>query len=235
MTLRVVTYNVSGGLDVRAAAAVLAAVAPHVVCVLEAPAGKRLRRLARGAGLEVAARADRKGGGTAILVDEDEVSVRSSSTLTLTTPKDVRTRRATNVIISGDGLRLSVTAVQLGLRPEVRRTNLDELEAFLRSIDVPTVVGADLNESVRGPVATAMAARYQDAFAVAGTGSGATYPVADPSTRQDFVFVDPSLEVAGAHVATTAPVDVASHHRPVVADLARGPRTPAAPTATEDA
>jgi endonuclease/exonuclease/phosphatase family metal-dependent hydrolase len=221
--VRVVAYNVSGGVDVGAAGAVLAAAEPDVVCLLEAPTGGRTVKLARAAGLEVAARAGRRGGGTAVLVQPDRVTVRATSTLTLTTPRDVRTREATHVIATAGGLRLSVTAVQLGLRPEVRRTNLGELTAYLDSIDLPTVVGADLNESTRGPVATALAARYQDAFAVAGSGPGETYPTVDPSTRQDFVLVDRSLTVRSARVLTAPPADVASHHRAVLAELGATP------------
>jgi endonuclease/exonuclease/phosphatase family metal-dependent hydrolase len=82
------------------------------------------------------------------------------------------------------------------------------------------VISGDLNESVRSPVAAGLAARFQDAHAVAGSGAGLTYPTSDPSTRQDFVFVDPRLTVVRAEVLTDAPVDVASHHRPVLVDIA---------------
>jgi endonuclease/exonuclease/phosphatase family metal-dependent hydrolase len=217
--IRVVSYNVSGGLDLGAAGAVLAALEPRVVCLLERPGSSRLARLARRSGLEVAVRAGRRGSGTAVLVHPD-VRVRSTSVLPLTAPPDVPRREAAQAIVGAGGLRLSVTAVQLGLRPDVRRTNLDQLVRFLDTIDAPTVLGCDLNESVRSPVAAALAARFQDAHAVAGTGGGETYPTGDPSTRQDFVFVDRSLTILGAFVGTEPPCDVASHHRPVVADLA---------------
>jgi endonuclease/exonuclease/phosphatase family metal-dependent hydrolase len=217
--IRVVTYNVSGGLDLGAAGEVLARLAPALVCVVERPSTGRLGRLARHAGLEVAVRAGRRGSGTAVLV-HPEVRIRSTSTTTLSAPPDVPRREVAQAIVSAGGLRLSVSAVQLGLRPEVRRTNLEELLGFLDSIDAPTVLGCDLNESVRSPVAAALAERYQDGFAVGGTGAGATYPTTDPSTRQDFVFVDRSLTVLGATVPDTGAVAVASHHRPVVVDLA---------------
>lgn len=216
--MRIVTYNVSGGLDPGAAGSVLGELAPQVVCLLEAPGGGRLRSLARRAGLSVVVRSGRRGTGAAVLVHPD-VRVRSSSRVPLTTPKEVPDRGAAHAIVSVEGLGLSVTAVHLGLRPEVRQTNLGELVTFLRSIDLPTVLGCDLNESVRSPVAAALAERYQDAHAMAGTGSGATYPTSDPSTRQDFVFVDPQLRVVASHVPGGGTVDVASHHRPVVADV----------------
>ena len=220
--IRVVAYNVSGGIEPAAAGAVLADLAPQIVCILEAPGPKRLRAIARAAKLEVAARSGRRGSGTAVLVDGD-VRVRATSNVPLTTPRDVPTREATHVILGVGGLRLSVTAVQFGLRPEVRRANLDELSVFLRSVDCASVVGCDLNESVRSPVAAAFAAAYQDAHAVAGSGSGLTYPTSDPSTRQDFVFVDPTLTVEASHVPTSGPVAVASYHRPVVADITTPP------------
>lgn len=216
--MRVVTYNVSGGLDPGAAGDVLAELDPQVVCLLEVPGGGRLRSLVRRAGLEVVERAGRRGTGAAVLVHPD-VRVRASTRVPLSTPKDVPNREAAHAIVSVDGLGLSVTAVQLGLRPDVRRTNLDELVTFLRSIDLPSVLGCDLNESVRSPVASALASIYQDAHAVVGVGSGATYPTSDPSTRQDFVFLDPDLRVLASHVPSGGTVDVASHHRPVVADL----------------
>jgi endonuclease/exonuclease/phosphatase family metal-dependent hydrolase len=216
--MRVVAYNVSGGLDPSAVGSVLAGLEPQVVCVLEIPGGGRLRSIARAAGLEVVERAGKKGSGAAVLVHPD-VRVRASSRVPLSTPKDVPNREAAHAIVSVDGLGLSVTAVQLGLRPDVRRTNLDELVTFLRSIDLPSVLGCDLNESVRSPVASALASIYQDAHALVGLGSGATYPTSDPSSRQDFVFVDPDLRVTASHVPTGGAVDVASHHRPVVADI----------------
>ena len=217
--IRIVTYNVSGGFDPGAVGDVLAELEPRIVCVLERPSTKRLRRIGRGANLEVAARAGRRGNGTAVLVHQD-VGVRSTSPVPLTTPRDVPTREAVNVIVTAGGLRLSVTAVQFGLRPEVRRINLDELLTFLATVNAPTVVGCDLNESVRSPVAAALAERFQDAHAVAGAGHGDTYPTSDPSTRQDYVFADRSLTLLGCHVPSGPTVDVASHHRPVVVDLA---------------
>ncbi len=217
--MRVVSYNVSGGFDVGAAASVLRRLAPTIVCVLERPGRRRLRRLARDSNLEVAAHAGRRGSGTAILVD-GSVRVLATARVPLTAPKDVPTREATQAIVGVRGHRLSVTAVQLGLRPDVRRTNHEELVAYLDSISLPKVIGADLNESVRSPVAADLATRFQDAHGVVTGIAGETYPTTDPSTRQDFVFVDPSLEVLDCRVATHPPADIASHHLPVVADLA---------------
>ncbi len=216
--MRLISYNVSGGLDAGAVGGILAAQQPDVVCLTEIPPAGRLRAIARAAALEIVVRAGRRGTGTAILAGSS-VRVRATDLVPLTTPRDAPSRQASHAIIGVAGLGLSVTAVQFGLRPEVRRTNLDELLDYLDSIEQPSVIGADLNESVRSPVAAGLAARLQDAHAVAGTGRGLTYPTSDPSTRQDFVFVDRSLTVHRAAVLTDPPVAVASHHRPVVVDL----------------
>lgn len=217
--IRVLAYNVSGVLDPDAVVEVLGSLEPRVVCVLERPSTRQLRRIARGSGLVVAARAGRRGIGTAVLVHPD-VGVRATAAVPLWTPTDVPRREATHLIASVGGLRLSVTALQLCLRPEVRRRNLDELLGFLDRIEAPAVIGCDLNESARSPVAATLASTFQDAYAVAGRGPGETYPTGDPSSRQDYVFVDRSLTVLGCHVPSTVAVAKASHHRPVVVDLA---------------
>lgn len=217
--MRIAAYNVSAGPDPDALGRVLAEIGAEVVCVLEAPRTARLRRIAQAADLVVAARTGRRGSGTAVLAGEG-VHVLATAEVALSTPRDVPRRAATHVIVSVGGRRLSVTALQLGLRPEVRRTNLDELTEFLASVDAPTVLGCDLNESPRAAVARILAERYLDAHAVAGAGGGLTYPTADPSVRQDFVFVDPALRPVRCTTLSSPATRVASHHRPVVVDLA---------------
>jgi endonuclease/exonuclease/phosphatase family metal-dependent hydrolase len=217
--IRVVTYNVSGASDPGAVGRVLAALRPDVVCMLEAPSGRGLRRVARAAGLATVVRAGRRRTSTAILVGE-RVRVLSHARYGLTAADGSPPRHLAHAIVGVGGLRLSVAATQFGMRPERRLDDTAEVERLLAGVELPSVLGVDLNESPKGPVASRLAQVLQDAFAVAGTGHGDTYPTPDPSSRQDFCFVDRALTIGRAHVPADDPVDVASHHRPVVVDLA---------------
>ena len=218
--IRLVTYNVSNGLDLGAAGTVLAQLDADVVAVLEAPRTRRgLRRLGQEAGLEVAARAGRRRFPVALLVS-DRVRVLSHHDHELSAPESVRPRPALHAILGVGGLRLSVLVAQLGMRPEVRADNAREIEEILAKVDAEPVLLADLNEAPGGAVVRRLTAVLDDSFARAGQGRGETYPTPDPTVRQDYVLVGHGLAVGRSWVASEPPVDVASHHRPVVAEVA---------------
>lgn len=217
--IRVVAYNMSGGLDANALSAVLAAVAPDIVCAVEVPPRFGLRRLARRVGLEVAATAGRRRLSVAILTAE-HVRVVSAVAHQLSPIPGIVPRSVAQAILGVKALRLAAFAVQLGLRPDVRETHCRDLEEHLRKVSAPVVVGADLNEASNGAVAQRLAGTLQDAFAVSGQGLGDTYPNPEPLSRKDYVFVDRNLTVLRAWVPDDAPVAVASQHRPVVAEFA---------------
>lgn len=217
--IRLVAYNVSGGLDAGSVTAVLTALRPDVACLVETPGRLNLRRMAQAAGLQVASRAGRRRLGTAVLVG-DRTRVLSSAGVALPGVAGSPDRAASHAIVGVGSLRLSVVAAQLGLRPDARLAHAEELERFLGSVDVPGVLAGDLSEPPGGTTAARFADLMTDAFAAAGRGRGETYPTPDPSARHDYVFVDRELTVERAFVPTDAPVDVASHHRPVVVELA---------------
>lgn len=216
---RVMAYNISGGREADALAQVLRGLRPHVVCVSEAPGRFALARLARRANLRLVVRAGKRRWGSAILVDPD-VHVLSHTRHVLSAPDGVPDRVATTAIVTSGGVRIAVLAVQLGLRPEVRRTHAVRLEEILAGVDAPAVLAGDFNENAGGPAAEQLAEVLQDAFAVAGEGPGETYPNPDPSARRDLLFIDRSLAVVRCWVPSAPPVAVASHHRPVMAELA---------------
>ncbi|MFN2555760.1 MAG: endonuclease/exonuclease/phosphatase family protein [Nitriliruptorales bacterium] len=217
--IRVVAYNMSGGLDPNAVSAVLAAVTPDIVCAVEVPPRFGLRRIARRVGLEVAASAGRRRLNVAILTAE-HVRVVSSVSHQLSPVPGIVPRSVAQAIVGVRALRLAAFAVQLGLRPDVRERHCHDLEEYLRKVSAPVVVGADLNEGPNGAVAQRLSALLQDAHGVSGQGLGDTYPNPEPLSRKDYVFVDRSLTLVRAWVPDEPPVAVASQHRPVVAEFA---------------
>lgn len=217
--IRLVVYNVSGGHERTAVGQVLSAAEPDLVCLVETPPRLPLRRLARRVGLRVAVRAGGRRLGVAVLTGE-RVRVVNTTRHDLT-PRDGSPERSIAQAIVGVGsVRLAVLAVQLGLEPDTRTAHREELEAILAKLDVPVVVGTDLNEPAGGPNVTRLAEVLQDAFAVAGRGPGHTFPNPDPIARKSYAFVDRSLAVLRAWVPHGPPTGTAGHHRPVVVEIA---------------
>jgi endonuclease/exonuclease/phosphatase family metal-dependent hydrolase len=216
----IVAYELSGMTDSTALGAVLDELRPAVACLLGVRNVRRLRSALGQAGLEVVARGGPRGAVNAIALSEGG-RVRSVNRLPLRTPKGTPEREAVHAIVGVEGLALSVTALQLGLRADLRQQHVDTLLGFLASIEPPVVVGASLSEPASGPAASALGAAYTDAFAVAGTGPGETYPVDEPVARHDFVFVDHRLRVRRARVPSDEAVLAAARHRPVVVDIER--------------
>lgn len=190
-----------------------------MVCASEVPGRFALSRLARRSNLSVVTRRGKRGWASAILASHD-VHVRTRGVIDLPASDGVPDRVATTAILAAGGIRLAVVSVQLGLRPEVREQHAHLLERAMASIDAPTVLAGDLNETPSGVVATRFAEVLEDAFAVAGEGRGETYPNPDPSARRDLVYVDRRLAVQRCWVPSISPISVASHHRPVVVELA---------------
>lgn len=217
--IRLVAWNVNGALDRRAVGTVLAALRPDVACLVETPGRIPLRQLGSAAQLTIAARAGRRRLATAVLVG-DRVRVLSSARIPLPCMAGSPERAAAQAILGVGALRFSVVALQLGLRPDARREQAREMARFLGTLDVPSIVAGDLNEPPGGPAGQHLGEQLRDAFAVAGQGRGETYPTPQPTARHDHVLVAPQLEVERCWVPDEPPVDVASHHRPVVVDIA---------------
>lgn len=217
--IRLVLYNVNGAVDAGAVTTVLDGLRPDIACLVETPGRLALRRIAAAAGLQAATRAGRRRLGTAILTGE-RARVLSTGHVALPAIGGSPDRVAAQAIVGVGSLRFSVIAVQLGLRPDTRLAHGIELARFVGSVDVPTVLGGDLGEPPGGATVQRLTGTLRDAFAEAGRGRGETYPTPHPSTRHDFVLVSPELEVERCWVPDQPPVDVASHHRPLVVELA---------------
>ncbi|MBW3576508.1 MAG: hypothetical protein KY462_01970 [Actinobacteria bacterium] len=211
-------YNLSGVLDAGAVVDVLVRCQADVVCAVEVPGPFALRRLVRRAGMDVAARAGGRRLGVAVLVG-DRVRVISVTRHQLSRASGHPRRSVAQAIVGVGTLRLAAFSTQLGMWPQRRQGHAEDIAAVVAAVSAPVVLGADLNEGPTGLAAQLLAARLTDAFAAVGEGTGETFPNPDPIARNDYLFVDPTLVVRRAWVPRDGVARVASHHRPVIAEL----------------
>ncbi len=216
--IRVVSYDLGGAVDVGAVREVLERIEPDVVCINSLAAPRRLRSALRASPLDVACRAGRRGA-TSMVVVREGVLVRTADQVSLAADGPGRDRHAAYAILGSGGLAFAAVAVQFARKAHDRAANLRDLVAWLSRIRPPVVIGASLNESTSGSVATELAHRYQDAFALAGRGVGDTYPADEPVARRDAVYVDGRLHVERCTVPSEGAVTRAARHRPVVAEF----------------
>lgn len=221
--LRVLSYNVrSLRDDPRAVARVIAACAPDVVCVQEAPRflfwRRKCRRLARRSGLVIVT-----GGRPAaamLLLARPGVPVVAVSNVKLTKAAGLHQRGLAIAVIEALGHRLTVASMHLDLDAAERRRHAAEVLGILEGYPDPLVLAGDVNEQADAPAWQALTDRLQDAYAVAPVGRGETIPARAPDRRIDGIFVDPRLRVVSCGVPDHPELARASDHRPVLAVLA---------------
>ena len=228
--LRLLTYNVRSLRDDAAAvAAVIRSCEPDVVAIQEAPRKLRWRSkraaLARTSGLVVAT-ADRPGG--LLVMTSLAAHVLSTRFTKLPKARKLHQRAVSVAEIELRGARWAIASVHFSLDADERGRHLDPLWAAFDGVQSPLVVAGDINEEPDRPVWTSLAARLQDAYAVAPDGPAATFSARRPRRRIDAIFADPSVEVVGCHAVQEAPGvspdlwAAASDHVPVLAVLRQG-------------
>jgi vancomycin resistance protein VanJ len=114
--------------------------------------------------------------------------------------------------------RASSLPVYLRLTAAVRAAQVAELLRVAERASPPLVVAGDFNTPPRGLIYRRMAARFQDAFAAAGSGLGYTYPANGPVLRIDYLFAGEGIAVQQCAPRKTN----ASDHRPLVAEIVIG-------------
>ncbi len=194
-------------------AATLAAIAPDIALIQEAPRLLLWRwscwLLARRSGLKrVVGGAPAAGN---LLLVSSRVTVVEAAAVRLAKRPRLHRRGAVLAVLEVAGRRLGVLGTHLDLDAGARLETVGRLRA--RAPDgVPLVVGADVNEEPGGPAWTALSAGLVDAAADIGP----TFPARAPSRRIDGLFVDPALAVLAVRRPDPGPV---SDHLPLVADL----------------
>lgn len=227
--LRVMSYNVRDFLDDRRAAArVVRAVAPDVLCLQEVPrrltTEVRLPRFALECGMRWG-RGRFGTGGTAVLTAPGVV-VASTPRGRLRTRFPDRTRGWAGVTVAPEGWgphpSVTVVSVHLGLRAGERVRHAEHLVATLPQ---RSVVAGDLNEGPDGGARRVLADRWPSVLP-----DVPTFPAASPSVAIDAVLAAPGLVAAqqdpearnerdALERMIAGDVAVASDHRPLWVDL----------------
>ncbi|MBX6371302.1 MAG: endonuclease/exonuclease/phosphatase family protein [Acidothermus sp.] len=222
--IRLLSYNIRSLRDDPAAVArVILDVAADVVCIQEAPRFLRWRakcaRLARESGLYVVT-----GGRTAagvLLLAALRVGVRWTRDIRLSHQPGLHHRGVALAGLEIAGRRFVVGSIHLGLDAAERVRHVDEILAIpeIAQPDGPVILAGDINEEPSGVAWQRLAARFTDAYAAAGVGSGETYSARTPRSRIDAIFLGEGLTAVECGVPEHPAIPRASDHRPVAAVL----------------
>ncbi|BCB83962.1 endonuclease/exonuclease/phosphatase family protein [Phytohabitans suffuscus] len=219
MDLRVLTYNVHSQKDDQdALAAVVRDVAPDVLVVQEGPRRFRWRgrtaALARSFDLLVGAGGMPSLGN--LVLTSHRVRVHDAWSIRLPHTPGRHLRGAAFAECSVGPVRFVVAGSHLSTHAGERAGQAGALRAELSKVDLPVVLGVDLNEPSSGEAWRILAEGMTDA---AGEVQRPTFSCADPRERIDAIFVDPRVTVLGYDVVDTPEALRASDHFPVVVHL----------------
>ena len=128
-------------------------------------------------------------------------------------------RGALVAVVGRAGYRVAALSVHLGLTPAERLRHAHELADVALGMAMPVLIGGDVNEGPDGRAASWLAARFWDAWAAAGDGTGETYSSRDPTARIDYLFASEQFRIERARVLDTPRARAASDHLPVLVDL----------------
>lgn len=147
---------------------------------------------------------------------------------TLTSPDDGGQRGFLTAVVECAGTELRVVNTHLGLSPDVREQQLDELFDALGSVERPTLLTGDFNARPGQSAIERVTERFSDVFA-SGRNECFTFPTPyvdrkkgeyyhrtyTPHRRIDYVFCTPEFTVDRTEVYHS----LASDHSPIVAHL----------------
>ncbi|GLI00116.1 endonuclease/exonuclease/phosphatase family protein [Phytohabitans aurantiacus] len=222
MKLRVLSYNVhSQRDDQQALAGVVREVGPDVVVVQEGPRRFRWRSkgaaLAHSFGMVVAAGGLPSLGNLILTTLRVRVHRQWCIRFPLTPGRHLR--GAAFAECSVGPARFVVVGSHLSTDATERPGQAELLRAELSKVDLPVILGADLNENSGGAAWRTIADGLTDAAVAADRADRHTFSCVNPRDRIDALFVDPRVQVLEYDVVDTPETRQASDHFPVLTDL----------------
>lgn len=232
--LRVMTYNIhhAEGMDkeinIDRIAAVIQAAKPDIVCLQEVD-----RNLPRTAHADMPALFAKKLDMTVVFepnyqFDGGEYGnatlsrfpIVSHENMRLPGPPGAEPRGCLRILARMGDRTVEVLNTHFGLDAEERKNQAGALTTQLH--DAPTVLCGDLNETPNAPAVAILVGRMRDASAVTEKGKTSTFPSHSPKRRIDHILVSGPWDVLSCAVISTSLAEVASDHRPCLAELRLG-------------
>ena len=115
-----------------------------------------------------------------------------------------------------DGEPFRIHNAHLGVSADERRLQVEAILDQADKTSVPHVLLGDLNARPTAPELAPLFERFGDAWDVAGSGDGFTFPASEPKARIDYVLVSPQLRVRRVSVRALP----GSDHLPLIAEVA---------------
>lgn len=220
--LRVVSYNVHGLRDdVASVHAVLRELRPDVLMVQEAPGRWRWRHrcaeLARR--VEMFYAVGGVPGLNNLILTSLRVQVHDTWVVRFPLIPGRHLRGAAFARCSVDRVPFAVAGSHLSTHATERPGQATLLKNAMSDLDLPLVVGVDVNETSGGPAWCTLADGLVDLADAAGCAERATFSCAEPRLRIDALFADPRFTLRRYDVVDTPAARLASDHFPLLAEL----------------
>lgn len=219
-TLRVVSYNTRDFLDDPAAAArVVRALAPDVLCLQEVPrrpgTSVRVDRFARACGLRWPGRSTGAGGTTVMVGETVPLQTLEHRRLPVGFLERRRGYAVARIALPGR-VPVVVASLHLSLGSVERVRHALMIRHALAAYEGEIVLAGDLNEHPDGPAARVLARGLADVGP-----PDPSFPAARPRSRIDVLLASPGLRARQQGPVPYDPADAvaASDHLPIWADL----------------
>jgi endonuclease/exonuclease/phosphatase family metal-dependent hydrolase len=133
-------------------------------------------------------------------------------------PSQKQQRACLQVEIDLGSRSLTFFTVHLGLDPQERHRQLDQLLLYTAQAPSPKILVGDFNASPASGEIERVLEQFDHSYAISGTGNGYTSPADAPRQTIDYIFVSSDIQVLSAEVIPS----LASDHLPIAAEISLG-------------